>query len=52
MRANSREVIVSLPTERLRDLDLILSDFKQNADFKFSVYDTEIFILLVADLIC
>ena len=52
MRANFGEVTISLPIERLRDRDLILPDFKQNADFKFCVYDTEIHILLVAGLGC
>lgn len=52
MRANFGEVTISLPIEPLRDRDLILPDFKQNADFKFCVHDTEIHILLVPGLGC
>lgn len=52
MRANFGEVTISLPIERLRDRDLILPDFKQNADFKFCLHDTEIHILLVAGFGC
>ena len=37
MRANFGEGTISLPIEPLRDKDLILPDFKQNADFKFCV---------------
>ena len=52
MHANFGEGTISLPIEPLRDKDLILPDFKQNADFKFFVHDTEIHILLVAGLGC
>lgn len=52
MRANFGEVTISRPIEPLGDRDLILPDFKQNADFKFCVHDTEIHILLVGGLGC